>query len=516
MYRPTNLDVILYLRKSRKDIEEEKKALETGNLFDTLQRHRSTLISMCKKENHNIIQIYEEVVSGESITERPQIQSLIHELESGIIDAVLVMDIDRLGRGDMLDSGILDRAFRYSGTKIITPSEVYDPDSETWELVFGIKSLVAREELKSITKRMQRGRRASAAEGKHIGKNPPYGYLRDGNLKLYPDPETAWVVKKIFQMMCDGKGRQLIAQELDRLGINPPTSKRKNWSPSTITAIIKNEVYKGVIIWGQVKHIKQNGKYIRKKLPRERWNVVKNAHEPLVSESLWIKANQTHSGKFIPHSSTTKALSNPLAGILQCEICGYTLLYQPKKDRPNAQIRCVQPQCKGVQKGASLALVENRILQGLKEFIDTLEVQEEVAKKEEQSVIPFKEKAIKKKEKELAELQLQKSKLHDFLERGIYTIEIFMERQQNITERIKKLETEIKQLQEEIQIEEYKNKSIDVFVPKVKNVLDAYHTTTDIEKKNRLLKSVLEKATFLRKIEWTKQDQFLIHLYPKI
>jgi len=192
--------------------------------------------------------IYEEVVSGEFISERPQIQKLIHEVESSMADAVLVVDLDRLGRGDMLDQGMLDRAFRYSGTKIITPTEVYDPESDQWELVFGVKSLLARQELKAITKRMQSGRVSSAKEGKSISKKPPFGYFRDENLKLYPDPDTSWAVKYMFEQIANGLGRQAVAQELDRLGVKPPSSDL--WGPTTITEIIRNEVYIGSIIWG--------------------------------------------------------------------------------------------------------------------------------------------------------------------------------------------------------------------------------------------------------------------------
>lgn len=517
MYRPTNLDVFIYLRKSRKDIEEEKKAAETGASYDTLQRHRDTLLAVVKRENHNIIDIFEEVVSGESIAERPEIQKLLREVESGVADAVLVMDIDRLGRGDMLDQGILDRAFRYSGTKIITPTEVYDPESETWELVFGIKSLVAREELKTITKRMQRGRRDSAAEGKSISKKPPYGYLRDENLKLYPDPETAWVVVKIFEMMRDGHGRQAIAAELDKLGVKPPDEKREFWSPSSITAIVKNEVYMGHIIWGKVKYVKQNGKYKRKKMPSERWHVKENAHQPLVSKELWESANKAHTARWRPSTVESKVLSNPLAGLLKCEVCGYTMWYQPKKDRPNSMIRCANPKCKGIQKGALLPLVEERILQSLTEFVDQFEVQEQMLeKREKQSVIPIRQKALEKKEKELRELNVQKNNLHDFLERGIYTIEVFLERQQNIVARMKQTQEEIEQLKQEIEKEQLKEKNMNEYVPTVKKVLEAYRQTDDIEKKNRLLKSVLEKATYLRKPEWTKKDQFTIQIYPKI
>jgi site-specific DNA recombinase len=517
MYRPTNLDVFIYLRKSRKDIEEEKKAAESGSSYDTLQRHRDNLLAVARKEGHHILGIFEEVVSGESIAERMEIQKLLRELETGIADAVLVMDIDRLGRGDMLDQGILDRAFRYSGAKIITPTEVYDPESENWELVFGVKSIVSREELKVITKRLQGGRRDAAAKGKSITKKPPYGYLRDEKLKLYPDPDTAWVVVKIFEMMRDGHGRQAIAAELDKLGVKPPDEKRTFWSPSSITAIIKNEVYMGHIIWGKVKYIKQNGKYRRKKMPPERWYVKENAHEPLVSKELFEAANKAHTGRWRPSTIENKSLANPLAGLLKCEICGYTMWYQPRKDRPNPIIRCANPRCKGVQKGALLPLVEERILQSLAEFVDQFEVQEQmVEKRERQSVIPLKQKALEKKEKELKELTVQKDNLHDLLERGIYTVEVFLERQQSVVERIKKTQEEMAQLQQEIEKEQLKEKNINEYIPTVKKVLEAYRQTDDVEKKNRLLKSVLEKATYLRKPEWTKKDQFLIQLYSKI
>ncbi|WML43110.1 recombinase family protein [Neobacillus sp. PS3-40] len=517
MYRPNGLDIDLYLRKSRKDIEEEKKAEVRGEEYDTLSRHRNQLLALAIRENHNILQIHEEVVSGESVSERPEIQKLLRRIESGKIEAVLVVDIDRLGRGDMLDQGILDRAFRYSGTKLITTTEYYDPEDESWELVFGIKSLVSRQELKAITRRLQSGRRESAKEGKSISKKPPYGYLRTENLVLYPNPETAWVVKKMFTMMKDGFGRNAIAEELDRLEISPPDpTKRKTWSPSTITAIIKNEVYLGHIIWGKIKHTKRGGKYIKKKVPSDKWHIKQNAHEPIVSQELFDAANRAHTGRWRPSTVETKALSNPLAGILKCEVCGYTMWLQPRKDRPNPLIRCPQPQCKGIQKGALAPLVEERVLKGLEEIIKQHEFTQTLEQTRDNSVIPLKIKAIQKKQKELDELLKQKSNLHDLLERGVYDINTFMERQQIVVDRMKIFEEEIKNLKEEIQIEELKDKNINEFIPKVKTVLEAYHKTNDIEKKNRLLKSILDKATYLRKKEWTTKDQFIIQLYPKI
>jgi site-specific DNA recombinase len=516
MYLPKGLDVFLYLRKSRADVEEEKKAAEEGREYDTLARHRRNLFEVLKRDEHNLIDTFEELVTGESIVERTEIQRMLKRMDSGEAEAVLVMDIDRLGRGDMYDSGIIDRAFRYNNVKLITPNEFYDPEDENWELVFSVKSLVARQEFKAINKRLQGGRRDKAKQGKSISKKPPYGYLRDEKLILKPDPDTAWVVKKMFEMMRDGHGRQAIAQELDRLEITPPNPEREYWSPSTITAIIKNEVYIGQIIWGKLSYSKRGGAYKRKKVPPEQWIRNENAHDPLVSVELFEAANTAHAGRWRPSTTLSHSLANPLAGILKCEVCGYTLLYQPRKNRPTDSIRCSQPQCKGIQKSASLPLVEERILSVLEEYVKGFDITGTAERAKETSLIPFKEKALKKKQEEINELAKQKSNLHDLLERGHYDIDTFMERQNNVVERMKKLDTETRQLQEEIYKEEMKNKNIHEFVPKLKKVLEGYRQTNDIGRKNRLLKNVLEKATYLRKQEWTKKDQFEIQVYLKI
>lgn len=515
MSRPSGLTINIYLRKSRKDLEEEKKARESGETYDTLERHRRTLFAVAKKERHNIANIYEEVVSGESISERPEIQAMIRDLETNNRDGVLVMDLDRLGRGDMLDQGLLDRAFRYTGAKILTPTEVYDSESETWELVFGIKSLVAREELKAITRRMQRGRVASAGEGKSISKKPPYGYIRNDNLVLEPDEETAWVVKKIFEMMRDGHGRKAIAQELDRLEIKPPSLKRNSWAPTSIDAIVKNEVYIGTIIWGQIKYTKRNGKYIRTKMPRSKWTIKENAHDPIVSRELFEQANRSQSERWRPSNNVSKGLSNPMAGVLKCEVCGYSMLYQPRPNRPNDFIRCTQPGCQSVQKGATIALVEQRVLDGLKQFIAELEIQTDMPVINSEGDTEYLKKLCAGKKEELAQLETQKSNLHDLLERGAYDVDTFLERQQNLTKRINDLQEEIRKIECELQKEEIRKSSVNELLPQLRNVISEYNDA-DIESKNRLLKSVLEKATYLRKKEWTKRDQFVIQLYPKI
>jgi site-specific DNA recombinase len=524
MFRPRGLDLLLYLRKSRKDQDDERRAALNGEAYDTLERHRNRLMEVAKAEQHNIIDIMEEVASGENIVERPVMQELLRRVQQGEVDGVLVVDLDRLGRGDMLDQGLIDRAFRESGTKIITPTDVYDPEEESWELIFGVKSIISRQELKQINKRLQNGRVDSVKEGKHIAKKPPYGYKRTDELKLVPDEDTAWVVRKIFEMMKDGVGRISIARELDSLGIAPPQSnhkRRKNsdgWRACSITEIVRNEVYIGHLVWGKVKSIKQGGKYKRVRMPKEKWVIKENAHEPLVSQELFEEANKAHSGRWRPHTIEAKKLSNPLAGILICEICGHAMVLQPRKDRPNHSLRCMQSSCKGVQKGVLLPLVEERILSILSEIVKQYEGNVDFRKQKSsfEKNIEIRKKIFDKKKQELEDLIKQKDTLHDLLEKGVYSIEVFLERQNVLVTRIKEKQKEIDLLEEEIKQEEMRKHNVVDFIPKMKKILTAYHGTKDIEKKNRLLKSVIEKATYLRSKDMTKKDEFIVQLYTKV
>ena len=107
----------LYLRKSRADSEAE--ALGEG---ETLARHEKALLDLAKKLNLNITAIYREIVSGETIAARPVMQQLLQEVEQGIWDGVLVMEVERLARGDTIDQGIVAQTFKFSDTKIITPT----------------------------------------------------------------------------------------------------------------------------------------------------------------------------------------------------------------------------------------------------------------------------------------------------------------------------------------------------------------------------------------------------------
>ena len=101
---------LIYLRKSRNDAQLEAMGV------DVLERHEKTLLALAKSMNLQIGAIYREVVSGDSIAARPEMQRILKEVEAGLWKGVLVMEVERLARGDTVDQGIVQRTFQYSET----------------------------------------------------------------------------------------------------------------------------------------------------------------------------------------------------------------------------------------------------------------------------------------------------------------------------------------------------------------------------------------------------------------
>ena len=223
----------IYLRKSRKDLENQD--------YDVLKRHRKILLDFAKSKRITIHEedIYEEVVSGETIQDRPIIQNLLKKIEAGYYKAVLVMEIERLARGNTIDQGIIAQAFQLTNTLIITPNKTYDTNNEYDNefLEFGL--FMSRREYKAISRRIQTGRIQSCKEGNYVGSITPYGYDKEKlkgekGYKLIPNNEAA-NVKLIFELFLDGLGTSSLSYKLNELKIKSKTGKQ--WTPAMVRNI---------------------------------------------------------------------------------------------------------------------------------------------------------------------------------------------------------------------------------------------------------------------------------------
>ncbi len=519
---------LIYLRKSRKDRELE---LQTGN-FDTLQRHRDALLALAKQRGYSIAHIYEEVVSGDSIADRPEMQKLLAAVESGAFEGVLVMEVPRLARGNTKDQGVVAETFQYSGTKIVTPEKVYDPADEADEEYFEFGLFMSRREYKAINRRLQRGRQASLMEGKYIAGTPPYGYRKvklphQKGYTLEPVPETADVVREIFRLYTAGDpqpdggrkplGSYAIANLLNARGILSPGGIQ--WSATAVRDVLKNPTYAGYIRWSYRPDKKQmvDGKLVVTHPVNKGTEMRKGIHPPLVTEETWTAARAMMSSRGHAPIPSSKAIANPLAGLLYCSICGRSLVQLPQGNHGAPMVMCPTAKCPTV--GSRRDVVEEALLAALEQWLRAYNIrtQSGVDAQANTEAIQGAEREVDKVQKQLATLTRQKSSLYDLLEQGVYTKEVFLERSRVLASRVTELEQQIKTLREHLSAlrkAELTRKSV---APSIQNVLDVYATLETPAEKNALLKTVLDHVVYYKSQggAWRESDMRL-YVYPKL
>lgn len=505
----------MYLRKSRADLEAELRG--EG---ETLAKHRKALYKVAQQYNINITRVFQEIESGESIFHRPEMVKMLETMETSPPKGVLCMDIDRLGRGDKIDQGIIERSFKQSRTLIVTPTDIYDMNQESGEFNVEVRSFLARMELKQTTKRLQGGRIRSVEEGNYIGTRPPYGYRiykDDKERYLVSDPETSQVVRQMFEWYTVGYqdqgriGSSKIADILNERRIKTATGIL--WEPSIVLNILRNAVYMGRIQWKkkeQKKSTEPGKKRDTRTRPKSEWIDVKGKHEPLVSEDTYKLAQEIMSSKGIV---PTGKMSSPLAGVVKCGKCGFSMVYRPYgKQKPH--MICPNRQCDN--KSARFEFIESRILFALDEVLKQYKhTWGSRRKKNIDNDVKFRESVVQRLERELKELEEKKRRLHDFLESGTYDEETYLERSRVLTSEMEKTKAAITQAHEDYKKEKVRAAAQKEIIPTMENVIRAYKKSKSIENKNALLKSVLAQATYTKEKN-QRLDEFTLTITPKI
>ena len=340
MYTPHELlrltpeEVLDYLRKSRSD--DPLLAVE-----DVLAKHETILDEWAEKNLGGKVpeeNKYREVVSGETIEDRPQMKELLNRIESPRIKAVLVVEVQRLSRGDLEDAGRLIKLLRYTNTLVITPNKTYNLQDEYDRDIFERELKRGNEYLEYQKKIMGRGRLLSVQQGNYIGSKPPYGYdkcmVMDGKRKcptLEPNPDEAPVVKLIFDLYCKGYGSTRIGNHLVSLGVKPPQGN-KYWHRRVIDTILCNEHYLGKVRWNHKKAVKsvKSGEILKQRKVAEDYLLFPGKHPAIIDQETFDEV-QRKRGQ-LPRYKPLTTFRNPLAGILYCS-CGSAMEYRTYKSK---------------------------------------------------------------------------------------------------------------------------------------------------------------------------------------
>lgn len=324
-------EIIDYLRKSQSDdplltVEEVLQRHETI-LDEWDERH---LTGKVPEQNR-----FREVVSGETIKERPEINKVLKLIESPKYKAVKVIEPQRLTRGDLEDIGRMMKILKLTNTFIITPERTYDLQDEYDWNAFEAELKRGNDYLKYTKKILNRGRLASVGQGNYIGSVPPYGYNKiwiTENKKKYPtleeNREEADTVRLIFDLYVNkNMGYAKICDRLDSMNI--PPQKGEHWSPAFLADMLSNVHYVGKVKWNHRKTVSvvENGE-IKKTRPKSKADeclIFDGKHNGIVSDKIF-QAAQEKKGTVsrIPKKATPR---NAFVGLLYCE-CGRAMSYK--------------------------------------------------------------------------------------------------------------------------------------------------------------------------------------------
>ena len=330
-----------YLRKSR------------GETTEDLIKHKTILEELCKSRGWVYV-VYEEVETGESLFARPVMQQLLRDVEDNIYDAVVCVDLDRLGRGDLVDWGQIKRVFQKTNTYMVTPSSLYNLNDDNEEFAVDLQTLFARREYKKITHRLSMGKKVGAKLGAWTNGTPPMPYEYQEwidpatNKRYYNEKGLVVNLQKlsIYRFMVDSfikdkKSTNEIAWELNRRNIPSPRGGR--WCNMTVRRLLVDETHLGKIISNKTKGDGHKNKSPNKqpfqKIPKEQWTVVENRHEA-------IKTQDEHEKILIGIQRNLKSPYRrsdhyyPLKGLIKCGLCGYGLPLEYKRSKDLIVKKC--------------------------------------------------------------------------------------------------------------------------------------------------------------------------------
>lgn len=327
----------------RLSVEDNNRAGDGDSIF--MQQHMlERYISM---QPDMVLQgIY--VDNGETGTSfaRPGFERMMDCVRERAVDCIVVKDLSRFGRNYVEAGYYLGKIFPYLGVRFVAVNDQYDTagDGGSDELVLSLKNLVNDLYAKDISQKVSSALGTKQKKGEFIGAFPPYGYLKSPQDKhrLVLDPETAPVVRRIFQWRLEGLGIAQAARRLNEEKIPCPAMyqyikgyKKKKpsgagaiWQAQGIKALTRNPVYAGHMAQG--KHRKSLSSGIpTKAVPDSEWILVEHTHEAAVSQEVFDRVQEITRQRHdacCARSGKYASTENIFKGLLVCGDCGTKMI----------------------------------------------------------------------------------------------------------------------------------------------------------------------------------------------
>ena len=485
----------LYYRLSQED-ERQGESVSIDN-------QRTILRKYAEERGFTIHDEYiDDGVSGTTF-DRQEVQRLLDDAKTGIINTIIVKDLSRFGRNYIEVGQYVDYVFPAFGIRFIAIQDNVDTenrDSGAMEMM-PIMNVFNEWHAANTSKKIRAVRRSNAKEGIYTAKKASYGYKMGTDKKRAPviDEETAPIVKRIFEMYASGMSPRKISEILNLEGIPSPatyayTQSGQKPKPNVVglwTAVTIREMLNKIIYIGHMPQLRwtslsyKNHKRFRK--DESEWTVVYNNHEPIISQELWDKVQERK--KSVAQGRKTKiGFTHPLSGFLFCADCGNKMKLCTSVSRKGTRLyhfdcgyhlRYGKVYCFSHYIAASA--LEEIVLGDIREMAQRIVLDEKAVRDDfirhnaelADQAIKSTKKELQAKRKRMEELSSLMQVAYEDRVRGKMPEDICIGFIQKYSDEQKKLETEIAEKEAKLTETENTIQSADEFIRNIKKYLEA-------------------------------------------
>lgn len=310
--------ICAYMRLSNEDRDVFGRKMESGSITSQRRLILDYIDRQPEFKGCRIIERCDDGISGRYFDTRPQFMDMIELTKKGKVNCIIVKDCSRFGRDYVELGDYLEQFFPFMGVRFIAINDHYDSEKNEVGLDIAFKNLVYDIYSRDLSKKVRQARERLAVQGKYMAGQALYGYRKkkEDKHKLEPDPETAPVVREIFDMRLAGMGLSDIARNLNDRGIGCPTVflhgkgetvnrkggfDRMCWTGGVINGLLQNEIYTGAVVSLKSRVDRNTGK--QEARPEDEWVRVDGMHEAIVTKEEFrrvqgmVSAQKPASGK---------------------------------------------------------------------------------------------------------------------------------------------------------------------------------------------------------------------------